>query len=73
MTFRCHLEAMAVTALDSPLDQLPAPPTIHERMGRLYRELALLRRLLRLSQAAHANQANTPDTDRTPRKGVSRG
>jgi hypothetical protein len=37
---------------DSPLDRLPSPENIHQRMGRLYRELDLLRRLLRLSQAA---------------------
>lgn len=36
---------------DSPLDRLPPPPIIHQHIGRLYRELALLRRLLRLSQA----------------------
>jgi hypothetical protein len=37
---------------DSLLCQLPPPPITHERMGQLYRELTLLRRLLRLSQAA---------------------
>lgn len=36
----------------SPLQQLPAPVAVRKRMGQLYRELALLRRLLRLSQAA---------------------
>jgi hypothetical protein len=36
----------------TPLQQLPAPVTVRNRMGQLYRELALLRRLLRLSQAA---------------------
>lgn len=41
-----------MAAIDSPLDHLPPPPVIHARMGRLYRELTLLRRLLRLSQAA---------------------
>jgi hypothetical protein len=41
----------------SPLNQLPPPLTIRERMGRLYRELALLRRLLRLSQAARDERA----------------
>ena len=41
-----------MAAESSPLDQLPPPLTVRERMGRLYRELALLRRLLRLSQAA---------------------
>jgi hypothetical protein len=35
---------MSLPASDSPLDQLPAPLTIHERMGNLYVELALLRR-----------------------------
>jgi hypothetical protein len=42
----------------SPLNQLPPPLTVRERMGRLYRELALLRRLLRLSQAARDERAN---------------
>ena len=37
---------------DSPLRELPPPTIIHKRLGLLYRELALLRRLLRLSQAA---------------------
>jgi hypothetical protein len=36
---------------ESPLANLPSPVVVHERMGRLYRELTLLRRLLRLSQA----------------------
>ncbi len=40
-----------MTLADSPLDRLPPPPVIHQHIGRLYRELALLRRLLRLSQA----------------------
>jgi hypothetical protein len=37
-------------ANQSPLDDLPLPREIHSHMGRLYQELALLRRLLRLSQ-----------------------
>jgi hypothetical protein len=45
---------------DSPLDQLPPPPVIHRHMGRLYRELALLRRLLRLSQAARDERPHEP-------------
>jgi hypothetical protein len=40
----------------SPLDQLPSPLEIHAHMGRLYRELSLLRRLLRLSQTAQDQQ-----------------
>ena len=43
---------------DSALDQLPPPPVIHQQMGRLYRELSLLRRLLRLSQAARQERAS---------------
>lgn len=35
----------------SPLEQLPPPAAIHERIGQLARELAFLRRLMRLSQA----------------------
>jgi hypothetical protein len=42
---------------DSPLSTIPPPRVIHARMGELYRELALLRRLLRLSQAARQEQA----------------
>jgi hypothetical protein len=37
---------------NSPIEQLPPPLTIHQRIGQLCRELTLLRRLLRLSQAA---------------------
>jgi hypothetical protein len=47
---------------DSPLDRLPPPPVIHRHMGRLYRELALLRRLLRLSQAAR-DERRGPQSD----------
>jgi hypothetical protein len=37
---------------DAPLlDRLPPPREIHARMGELQRELVLLRRMLRLSQA----------------------
>ena len=43
----------------SPLDRLPPPPEIHQHMGRLYRELALLRRLLRLSQSAQERQQDS--------------
>jgi hypothetical protein len=43
----------------SPLDRLPPPLVIHRHMGRLCRELALLRRLLRLSQAAHEQRAES--------------
>jgi hypothetical protein len=50
---QCPLETLSVTVtIEFPLDQLPPPPAIHERIGRLYRELALLRRLLRISKAA---------------------
>ncbi len=43
----------------SPLDHLPAPGDIHTYMGRLYRELALLRRLLRLAQTAQARNTSS--------------
>jgi hypothetical protein len=46
-----------VNATDSLLDRLPSPPIIHERMSLLSREMALLRRLLRLSQATRDNGA----------------
>lgn len=58
-----------MTVTDSPLDQLPPPPLIHERMGRLYRELALLRRLLRLSQAAREERATEPANRQEVRSG----
>jgi hypothetical protein len=47
----------------SPLDHLPAPGDLHTYMGRLYRELALLRRLLRLAQTAKERNpsANRPE------------
>ncbi|HEX5272762.1 MAG TPA: hypothetical protein VFW33_19830 [Gemmataceae bacterium] len=60
---------MSPTETDSPLDRLPPPGAIHQHMGRLYRQLALLRRLLRLSQAAHEERARQP-ADR--RKGAAR-
>jgi hypothetical protein len=45
-----------MSTTDSPLEQLPPPVVIHRRMGHLYRELTLLRRLLRLSQQAARNE-----------------
>ena len=50
-TASVFLEA-PVTPNDSPLGRLPSPVTIRQHMGRLYKELALLRRLLRISQQA---------------------
>jgi hypothetical protein len=38
------------------LEKLPDPQTVHRQIGRLHRHLALLRRLLRLSQAAAAER-----------------
>lgn len=46
-----------MTVTDSPIDQLPPPQVIHGRMGQLLRELNLLRRLLRLCQAAQQERA----------------
>jgi hypothetical protein len=37
---------------DFPLNHLPSPAAIHRQIGKHLRELTLLRRLLRLSQAA---------------------
>jgi hypothetical protein len=51
---------MSPIETDSPLDQLPSPPVIHRHMGRLHRELSLLRRLLRLSQAARDERTPEP-------------
>lgn len=51
------------------IDQLPSPVAIHARMGQISRELTLLRRLLRLSQAAREarklDQAKAADLDTT--------
>jgi hypothetical protein len=41
------------TASNSPLlDTLPAPQVVRQQVGRLLRELDLLRRLLRLAESA---------------------
>jgi hypothetical protein len=58
----------------SPLDLLPLPPVIHERMGHLLRELNLLRRLLRLSQAARDGRHGSHPNDRAAdRREVAHG
>jgi hypothetical protein len=41
---------------DELLDRLPPPLEIHARMGWHYTQLDLLRRLLRLAQAANAER-----------------
>jgi hypothetical protein len=43
----------------SPIDLLPPPRVIHARIGKLYRELSLLRRLLRLAQRAEAEMTGS--------------
>jgi hypothetical protein len=50
-----------MTATESPLHQIPPPQTVYQRIGRLLRELALLRRLLRLSQAARDERTRSAD------------
>jgi hypothetical protein len=57
---------MSPTDAESLLDQLPAPAVVHGHMGRLYRELALLRRLLRLSQAAHQERTKEASARQEP-------
>jgi hypothetical protein len=64
---------MSLPATDSPLDQLPAPLTIHERMGSLYVELALLRRLLRLCQAVSQRRQDKEIARHEHRNGQSEG
>jgi hypothetical protein len=44
---------LAPSPTESPLKELPPPGEINQRIGVLSRELTLLRRLLRLSVAAH--------------------
>jgi hypothetical protein len=53
-----------MNSTESPIQHLPPPPVIHAYMGRLYRELALLRRLLRLSQAARKEHGGRRPADR---------
>ena len=56
---------MAASSLASPLDHLLPTPVIHERIGQVLRELALLRRMLRLRQAARdANGQAVPRSER---------
>jgi hypothetical protein len=43
---------MANPAPQSPLDSIPDPERIRDRLAELFAEAKLLRRLLRLSQAA---------------------
>ena len=47
---------------DSLIRQLPPPIEVHRHIGRLSRELALARRLLRLSQAAAAEKTQQRKT-----------
>jgi hypothetical protein len=46
---------------NSPLKQIPPPKTIHAYIGQLLRELALCRRLMRLSQTAREEQYGEAD------------
>lgn len=64
------LEAL-MSATESPIAHVPPPPVIRQRIGQLYRELGLLRRLLRLSQDARAHGA-TPSKQPSG-QGVCRG
>jgi hypothetical protein len=52
----------------SPIDLLPPPRVIHSRMGKLYRELGLLRRLLRLSQQAKVQRGGPRIADSAKRR-----
>ncbi len=63
---------MSANTPESPLDQLPPPPTIHRHIGRLCRELTLMRRLLRLSQAAWTERGGYSTANRiADQQGVS--
>ena len=55
---------------NSLLTRIPPPREIHSHMGRLYRELAILRRLLRLSQTI---QANDRQESNATNRGASHG
>jgi hypothetical protein len=57
----------------SPIDNLPQPLTIREWIGRRSREMALLRQLLRLSQAARDAASAQELRNRAQDAGVSKG
>ena len=44
---------------ESPLQTIPSLPVIRERMGQLYRELSLLRRLKRIAEDASEAKSRT--------------
>jgi hypothetical protein len=46
-----------MTTADGPLDRLPSPAAIQDRLGKIVREERLLRRLLTLSMAAREEKA----------------
>jgi hypothetical protein len=45
---------------DATTALIPLPADVHRRLGEIARERALLRRLLRLALAAHAEEARRP-------------
>jgi hypothetical protein len=51
---------MSPTATNWPVDRLPPPPLIHQYQDWLYRELALVRCLLRVSQATRQGRVPEP-------------
>lgn len=51
------IKKLKAKAANSPVFELPTPIEVHRHIGRLSRELALARRLLRLSQAATAEKS----------------
>jgi hypothetical protein len=59
------VEYMQSTFLpSSPLERLPDPESVRERIADLHAEARLLRRLLRLSQAAQEEREAPPSTRR---------
>lgn len=55
---------MSQAVAESPLEHIPPPRVVANRIGAALRELTLLRRLLRLSEATYAEATDTdqPET-----------
>lgn len=55
----------------SLVDQIPLPQVVHSQIGHRLREIALLRRLLRLSQEVHREHAGHMKADQATGKEVA--
>lgn len=57
-----------MTPSPSPWDRLPSPLEVHHYLGHLLREVALVRRLLRLTQKAREQQPHTTEGATRPQE-----